>query len=62
MPFDGAPKNRVPCWGTDWGTATPMPPAGEFSQVFAGDFLNCALPFDKTNPMLCWGATYEPWY
>lgn len=53
---------RIRCWGTDWGTALATPPVGLFNHVFAGDYLNCALPIDAGSPLLCWGQSHEPWY
>ncbi|HSZ82795.1 MAG TPA: RCC1 domain-containing protein [Polyangia bacterium] len=52
----------IDCWGTDWGSAAAAPPAGKFGQVFTGDYVNCAIPQDQSEPTLCWGSTYEPWY
>jgi hypothetical protein len=52
----------IHCWGTGWGASTPTPPPGRFLNIFVGDYLNCAQPEDITQPYLCWGQTYEPWY
>jgi Regulator of chromosome condensation (RCC1) repeat len=52
----------IDCWGTGWGSSLPTPPTGMFGNVFAGDYINCALPMDATQPLVCWGQAYEPWY
>jgi Regulator of chromosome condensation (RCC1) repeat len=62
MPFGGEPADRIQCWGTGWGTSISTPPTGKFSNIFAGDYINCALPDDMIQPLLCWGQTYESWY
>ena len=58
------PDSKVVCWGDDWGTAKPVPPSGQFNNIFVGDNLNCfesAGSVDR-QPPICWGTTYEPWY
>jgi len=60
--YGGAQPDSIQCWGTGWGTSISTPPTGKFSNVFAGDYINCALPDDMAQPLLCWGQTYEPWY
>jgi alpha-tubulin suppressor-like RCC1 family protein len=54
---------NVVCWGDDWAGATPTPPSGAYANLFAGDYRTCAWANDSSGrPVLCWGATYEPWY
>jgi hypothetical protein len=60
--FGGASPDGILCWGTGWGTSTPAPPTGKFEHIFAGDYINCAQTADMTQPLLCWGQAYEPWY
>jgi hypothetical protein len=57
------PDYKISCWGDDWGGAMPTPPSGAYANLFAGDYRTCAWANDGSGrPILCWGATYEPWY
>jgi alpha-tubulin suppressor-like RCC1 family protein len=62
MPFGGFRNGEILCWGSDWGDSLSAPPDGPFFQVVAGDFLNCGFPTDQTQPVVCWGQSYEPWF
>jgi hypothetical protein len=54
---------KIVCWGDDWGDATPVPPSDTFDNLYAGEYRTCAWANDGSGrPVICWGATYEPWY
>ncbi|HET6149056.1 MAG TPA: RCC1 domain-containing protein [Polyangia bacterium] len=54
-------SHKILCWGQDWGDATPVPPSGEFSNLWAGEYSTCAQPYDQTQPVVCWGPSYQLW-
>jgi hypothetical protein len=62
IPLGGYKNGEILCWGSEWGDSTPTPPPGRMAYVVAGDWLNCGIPSDDTEPTICWGKTYEPWY
>ena len=54
--------SKVVCWGNEWGDNTPIPPGGQFNNVFGSDYRMCAWMNDGSGlPPICWGRTYEPW-
>jgi hypothetical protein len=55
--------HKISCWGDDWGDATPIPPSAPLANLYGGDYRTCGWGNDQLDsPVLCWGATYEPWY
>jgi hypothetical protein len=53
---------KIVCWGPDWGGSLSVPPSGDFSRVWAGEYRTCAQPRGGTHPVVCWGPSYEAWY
>jgi hypothetical protein len=63
IPHPSPMPDPITCWGDEWGNANPIPPPGEFNNIFAGEYATCAWANDGSGrPVICWGATYEPWY
>lgn len=62
IPLGGFKSGEILCFGSEWGDSTSTPPPGKMIHVVAGDWLNCGIPSDDTQPTICWGQTYEPWY